>query len=84
MLVSRPNKGQIADIIITDNYLILYYHTKGTHWNIGGTHYKYYHDINTGEFIPDQKLPVESYKEKVISKERFLVSDYSKIKSLKR
>lgn len=63
----------ITDIIRTENHLIVYNHSRGSHWNMGGNHYKMYHDINTGKQVPTQ--PVE----KEISKNRLLMKDYREI-----
>jgi len=64
----------ITDIIRTESYLIVYSHTRGNHWNIGGNHYKMWYDINTGKKITEGIV-----KEKEISKDRLLMKDYKEI-----
>lgn len=63
----------ITDVIQTENYLIVYNHSRGNHWNMGGNHYKMYHDIKTG------KQTLLQPNEKEISKDRMLMKDYRTI-----
>lgn len=76
IVLATPSKGVTVDILLTDKYIIIYGHTKGNHWNIAGNHYKYYHDINTGEFVSDQN--VEKHTKPTL-KERLLMADYKNI-----
>lgn len=76
VIIPLPTKGVTVDILLTDNYIILYSHTRGNHWNIFGNHYKYYHDINTGELIPDNSV---QQPQKTLLKERLLMADYKEI-----
>lgn len=76
IVLATPSKGVTVDLLLTDKYIIVYGHTKGNHWNISGNHYKYYHDINTGEFISDQN--VEKHAKPTL-KERLLMADYKYI-----
>lgn len=76
IILAIPSKGVTVDLLITDRYIIVYGHAKGNHWNVFGNHYKYYHDVNTGEFIPDHNV-INHEKPKL--KERFLMPDYKQI-----
>jgi hypothetical protein len=82
MLLVRPEVGLTVDILLTEKYLVIYAHSKGSHWNIGGRHYKYFHDLTTGEFIPDGLLPSGSRSATILSKERFLVADYKRCQQI--
>lgn len=81
-IIITPTQGQTVDLLLTENYFIVYAHTKGNHWNVWGNHYKYFHDINTGEFIPDSHLPISAFKEKTIIKERLVKKVAQKLNSL--
>lgn len=83
MILSRPVAPYRVDLLLTENYLIIYTHSKGNHWNISGNHYRYWHDIKTGEFISEGHLPSGYSKERIIAKERFLVADYEMCKKLR-
>jgi hypothetical protein len=75
IILPAPTKGVIVDILLTDKYIILYSHSRGNHWNVFGNHYKYYHDIDTGELIPDQLIqPYDKFL-----KARLLMADYKEI-----
>lgn len=76
VVISKPTKGVTVDVLQTNSYLIVYSHTRGNHWNISGNHYKYYHDINTGEYIPEHLCK----QEKTILKSRLLMADFRAIK----
>lgn len=68
VLIPRISGNQVH-VLMTESYIIFYSHTPGNHYNICGNHYKYYHDINTGEFIPEHLC---NAKESIIMKERLL------------
>lgn len=81
MLISIPTKGYTVDVVQGDNYLVVYSHSKGNHWNISGNHYKYYHDVNTGEFLgSDHNVLPEKGK----WKERLLKSVAQKIAKINK
>lgn len=75
MILTKPTRGVTVDILLTDSYIIVYSHTKGSHSNIFGNHYRYYHNNNTGEFIPEHLTT----KEPVLLKQRLLMADFNKI-----
>ena len=81
-IVPVPSKGNTVDILQTKSYLILYSHSKGNHWNICGNHYKYFHDVYTGELILINE--VTNPGEKVIWKERVLKVEALKMNSFKK
>lgn len=76
IILAAPSKGVTVNLLLTDKYIIVYARTKGNHWNIFGNHSKYYHDINTGEFIPDHN--VQKHETPKL-KERLLMPDYNYI-----
>lgn len=78
VISSKPGTGTTVEILATENYLVVYSHTKGNHWNICGNHYKYYHDFNTGEFISECDVKNEN----VLIKERLLMADFKKLHSI--
>lgn len=77
-IASRPTTGVTVEVLRTENYLIVYSHTKGNHWNISGNHYYYSHNASTGEFIPEH----ECKKEPTLLKSRLLKADYQKLVSI--
>lgn len=81
MIISEPKQGLTVELLITDNYLVCYSHTKGNHWNIGGNHYKYYHDLNTGNYI--SVFDVNPEKENVYLKCRLLKADYKRLVNMR-
>lgn len=80
MIFSKPTTGLTVELLLTESYLICYSHTKGNHWNISGNHYKYYHDMVTGEFVSEYTAK----KEPVLLKQRLLKADYLKIEAARR
>lgn len=66
----------MVDLLVTEKYFIVYSHTKGTHWNISGNHHRYFHDINTGEFICGDP-PFN--KNDVLLKQQITVKDYNRL-----
>jgi hypothetical protein len=54
-IMEIPTTGHMVDLLVTDKHYIVYSHRPGSHWNIGGSHYYYFHDITTGEFQPMQQ-----------------------------
>jgi hypothetical protein len=78
-LTSKPSKGYTTDLLLTENYFVYYVHSKGNHYNVFGNHHKYFHDVNTGEFIPDSQLPASAFAEKTIIKERVIIADWNRL-----
>jgi len=67
-----------VELIATDNYIIVYSHSRGNSYNISGNHHKYYHDENTGEFLNESLVN----NEPSLYKEKFLLSDFNAIHSV--
>jgi len=82
MILSKPVQGTTIDILLTDKYIVCYSHTKGNHWNISGNHYRYYHDIDTGEFIPEHET--DPAHRKPLLKERLLVADFKELQKIRK
>lgn len=78
-VVGKPHKGYTTDLLLTDNYFVYYQHSKGNYYNVFGNHYKYYHDVNTGEFISEGELPASAFKEKTLIKERVIIADWNSL-----
>jgi hypothetical protein len=76
---SGPRQSERVDLLLTENYLIVYSHSKGNHWNICGNHYRYYHSLKTGCFVSEQ----EAKNEPTIIKQPFLKADYVKLSKLR-
>lgn len=79
ILISVPRKGYTVDVLQTEFYLIVYSHSKGNHWNVWGDHYKFYHDVNTGEYLG---LDTAFKDEKIEWKERLLKARAIKIRKI--
>lgn len=77
VFLSKPTTGVTVEILVTEQHLVIYSHTKGNHWNIGGNHYKYCNDINTGEY-----MPVFYSNDKPILKQRLLMADYKRLSKI--
>ena len=71
--------------ILLNDFIIVYYHTRGNHWNISGNHYWYFHDIKTGEFISEANLTREQYdqRRKPLSKCKFLAADFKELNKIR-
>lgn len=80
VVISNKTQGYSVDLLQTEKYLIVYSHSKGNHWNISGNHFKYYHDINTGEYIPEQI--VENRNDKILIKQKMLKAELQALNSL--
>lgn len=78
IILSKPCKSYTVELLITDNYIIVYSHSKGNNWNICGNHYRYFHDLRTGEFLGDYS----TIKEKPHLKQRLLKADYIKLQNI--
>lgn len=80
IMIDKPGGNVVRysiDILQTENYLIIHVHSRGSHWNLGGNSYKYYHSILSGLFIPDEKLPLQAWKESIINKSKFTIKNYN-------
>lgn len=75
IIISKPGQGTTVDLLLSESYICNYSHTKGSHWNLGGNHHKYYHDINTGNYLNSDTVK----QEPVFIKQRLLMADYKKI-----
>jgi hypothetical protein len=78
VIVSVPTKGYTVDVLQTESYLVMYSHSKGNHYNVFGNHYRYYHDVNTGEYIREDLTK----NEKVEWKQRLLKAVAQKIQQI--
>jgi hypothetical protein len=81
VIFSKPGNGYTVALLLTNNYLIIYSHSKGNNYNVWGNHFKYYHDINTGEFITEDNVNLENEKQ-IFLKERLLIADHKKYLSI--
>jgi hypothetical protein len=81
VIISGKTKGYSVDLLQTEHYLVMYSHSKGNHWNIFGNHYKYYHDIDTGEFIPDNLVKYSS--EPYLIKQKMLKAELQQLQKIK-
>jgi hypothetical protein len=68
-----------VDILRTDNYIIVHAYNKPSNYNMKGNNYKFYHSINTGEYIPIGLLPSGALQETILSKEPFTIKEYNKL-----
>lgn len=76
VLLTKPS-GQTVDLLLTDNHLIVYGHTKGNHWNISGNHYKYFHSRESKSFVSDNVKQGE-----VRLKQRLLMPEFKRLSKL--
>lgn len=78
MVIVHKAKGHSVDLWQTDLFIILYSHSKGSRWNIGGNHSFYAHDINTGEFVAS----ANSFTGKGHIKQKLKVADIANLESV--
>lgn len=68
-IIPSKRQGETVELLQTSTKLVFYSHTRGNHWNIGGNHWYYSHDVNTGEYINDMPGEKPLLRQKLLKAE---------------